>query len=41
MKSYLLWFRDDKKLYACVRHFEVSEETIGYWIREAKEDEEV
>lgn len=41
LKSYLLWFRNDEKLYKCAEHFGVSKETIDYWIKEAEEDEEV
>ena len=41
MQNYLLWFRNDEKLYKCADHFNVSRETIDYWIREAEEDEEV
>lgn len=41
LQSYLLWFRNDEKLYKCAEHFGVSKETIDYWIQEAEEDEEV
>ena len=41
LQSYLLWFRNDEKLYKCADHFNVPRETIDYWIREAEEDEEV
>ena len=41
MQNYLLWFRNDEKLYKCADHFNVSREAIDYWIREAEEDEEV
>ena len=41
LKSYLLWFRDDDKLYKCADHFGVSRDTIDYWINEALTDEEV
>lgn len=41
LKTYLLWFRDDEKLYACANHFNVPKETIDFWIKEAMEDEEV
>ena len=30
MQSYLLWFRNDEKLYKCADHFNVSRETIDY-----------
>lgn len=40
LKSYLLWFRDDKKLYSCAEHFGVSKETVDYWINEALNDED-
>jgi hypothetical protein len=41
LQNYLLWFRNDEKLYKCADHFNVPRETIDYWIREAEEDEEV
>lgn len=41
LKSYLMWFRDDDKLYKCADHFGVSRDTIDYWINEALTDEEV
>lgn len=41
LKTYLMWFRDDKKLYACADHFAVPRDTVDYWINEALTDEEV
>lgn len=41
LKSYLLWFRDDEKLYVCAEHFNVGRDTIDYWINEALTDEDV
>lgn len=41
LKSYLAWFKNDKKLYACADHFGVPRETVDYWINEALTDEEV
>ena len=41
LHTYLDYFRDDEKLYACADHFGVSRYTIDYWIQETLEDEEV
>lgn len=41
LKTYLNWFKDDDRLYACADHFGVSRETVNYWINEALTDEEV
>ena len=41
LHTYLDYFRDDEKLYACADHFGVSRNTIDYWIQETLEDEEV
>lgn len=41
LHTYLDYFRDDEKLYACANHFGVSRDTIDYWIQETLEDEEV
>lgn len=41
LKSYLMWFRDDEKLYKCADHFGVVRDVIDYWINEALTDEEV
>lgn len=41
LKTYLMWFRDDEKLYKCADHFGVARDTVDYWINEALTDEEV
>lgn len=41
LNSYLLWFRNDERLYECADHFGLARSTLDYWIKEALEDEEV
>ena len=41
LKTYLMWFWDDKKLYECADHFGVARDTVDYWLNEALTDEEV
>ena len=40
LKSYLMWFRNDKELYEVADFFGVTREIIDYWINEALTDEE-
>lgn len=41
MKTYLMWFRNDKELHEVADHFSLDWSTVEYWIKEAEEDYEV
>lgn len=41
LKSYLLWFYDEEKLFRCAKHFGVEKSMVEFWLNEAREDYEV